>query len=307
MAFDLYEELSRQQCYGKKPIDQYDLVSGYVDYLTVVERAGKKVCLEGGKRKDARDVYRQDFSRVAVKLPEELNLDLEPRVLRSDWVSIAIHFQLMGSWYSKDDRLFHVLDNPVRKDRVFGVPYMAAASWKGLLRWAMGMRLRLIGPNPITDGEERRQAERMIRHLFGNEKGVEESFQRGALAFYPTWFVRIGFEVINPHCRAQRAGTRPILYEVVPSGTKGKLTLLYAPRVEVDEGTELDPVETLRSLLDAARDLLEVYGFSAKRTAGWGVAKIEEVKAVSHAGTAKGTLQAVKDKLSSLLRGGGGA
>lgn len=63
-------------------------------------------------------------------------------------------------------------------------------------------------------------------HLFGNEKGEGEEFSRGALVFYPTWFDKIGFEVINPHNRARRAGTQPIYYEVVTPGLLDKIEKL---------------------------------------------------------------------------------
>ena len=71
---------------------------------------------------------------------------------------IEVSFTLETPWYSKDDRPFHVLDNPVRKDRVFGVPFMSAASWKGLLRWAYGMKAGLVGPCPETDQEKVKKA-----------------------------------------------------------------------------------------------------------------------------------------------------
>jgi CRISPR-associated protein Cmr2 len=206
-----------------------------------------------------------------------LLLDPDPKPLLPGWLAIKITFTLTGPWYSKDDRPFHVFDNPLRKDRVFGVPFMAAASWKGLLRWAMRMTTGLIGPEPVKDERKRREAELAVLHLFGNEKGARDLFQRGALAFYPTWFSKIGFEVINPHSRKTRAGTQPILYEVVPAGTKGTLKLLYSPLPEAEGHAQLDRPAAINQLLDAVWDLLTVYGFSAKRTAGWGSADINRV------------------------------
>jgi CRISPR-associated protein Cmr2 len=196
----------------------------------------------------------------------------------ASWLGLEVRFELLTPWYSKDDRVFHVMDNPVRKDRVFGVPYMAASSWKGLLRWACRMQAGLREHLRENDGKiEGWRDPDWILHLFGNEKGEEEDFHQGALVFYPTWFDKIGFEVINPHSRERRAGTQPIYYEVVPIGTNGTLSLLYAPWPGMKP--EAKPGEIIPKLLEAIEKLLATYGISAKRTVGWGTAKITEWKA----------------------------
>ena len=204
-----------------------------------------------------------------------------------DWLGFQVDFDLLTSWYSKDDRILHVLDNPVRKEWIFGVPFMAGSSWKGMLRWVFRMHLKLTGPEKETDNEKIEQARAWELHLFGNEKGEEKFFHRGALVFYPTWFNKIGFEVINPHRRATRAGTQPIYYEVVPGrrviknqdgsleeieGAKGVLSLLYAPWPGMRPAA--NPREVLPRLLEAIESLLTTYGISAKRTVGWGTARI---------------------------------
>jgi CRISPR-associated protein Cmr2 len=172
------------------------LASGFVDGCTAWSASP-----DGNAKNDARRCYIKHVDgKTGLSLPPALKLAPDFECLPdAAWLGLEVAFTLATPWYSKDDRPFHVLDNPVRKDRVFGVPFMAAASWKGLLRWACRMR-----------GMERDQ----ILHLFGNEKGEAENFLRGALAFYPTWFDRLGFEVINPHSRKTRAGTQPIYYEV---------------------------------------------------------------------------------------------
>lgn len=193
------------------------------------------------------------------------------------WLGLCVDFELLTPWHSKDDRIFHVLDNPVRKDRVFGVPFMAAASWKGMLRWACRMQAGLREHFESGKKFEEWKDPDWILHLFGNEKGEEGVFHQGALVFYPTWFDKIGFEVINPHSRARRAGTQPIYYEVVPPGSKGTLYLLYAPGPGMKPAA--DPTGFLPKLLDAIEALLTTYGISAKRTVGWGTAEIREWKA----------------------------
>ena len=214
-------------------------------------------------------------------------------------------FELLTPWYSRDDRFFHVMDNPVRKDRVFGVPYMAASSWKGMLRWAFRMRTKLIGPVEEPDEEKRKQAQALELHLFGNEKGEEKNFRQGALVFYPTWFNKIGFEVINPHSRERRAGTHPIYYEVVPQGAEGTLSLLYAPWPGMMHAARSE--EVLPKLLDAIEALLTCYGISAKRTVGWGTAEIKKWRAFhkDHGSTEKNAREKLKAEIQSWLSAGG--
>ncbi|GBC78026.1 hypothetical protein HRbin08_01512 [bacterium HR08] len=224
----------------------------------------------------------------------------------SAWLALQVDFELLTPSYSKDDRAFHLLDNPVRKDRVFGVPFMAASSWKGMLRWACrmqaGLREHLEKHGGKMDGWRDPD---WILHLFGNEKGEGEEFNRGALVFYPTWFDKIGFEVINPHSRERRAGTMPIYYEVVPPGAKGTLSLLYAPWPGMKPAAE--PKEVLQKLLEAIETLLTTYGISAKRTVGWGTAKILKWRAFHkmHKSVERDDRDALWQEVETWLSGGG--
>lgn len=200
----------------------------------------------------------------------------------SRWLGLEIHFELLTPWYSHDDRVFHLLENPVRKDRVFGAPFMAASSWKGLLRWACRVEAGLLEYSRDGKSFEQWQDPEWIIHLFGNERGEQDDFCQGALVFYPTWFDKVDIEVINPHSRERRAGTMPVYYEVVPGrradanseGGKGVLYLLYAPHPRV---AEISAMRTaLLNLVSATEKLLTEYGISAKRTAGWGTAEIKK-------------------------------
>lgn len=240
----------------------WNLASGFVDRAAVDST--------NGEVEDARRYYQHNIPRVSLTLPADLKLDPDSTPTVPGWFSLTVHFTLQTPWYSKDDRPFHVLDNPIRKDRVFGVPFMSAASWKGLLRWACRMEAGLLGHLEKHDNQLRGwQDPDWIVHLFGNEKGAREEFERGALAFRPTWFDKVGFEVINPHDRKRRAGTQPIVYEVVPPGSGGMLRLVYAPRPSAAA-----PTDTFKKLFDAIEKLLTVYGISAKRTAGWGLTAV---------------------------------
>jgi len=258
----------------------WNLASGFVDRCT------KQAMRRHDQRINARECY---VEAVASKtntfsLPSALSVLKGPDFgsactgWPASWFALEVEFELLRPWYSKDERLFHVMDNPLRKDRVFGVPFMAASSWKGLLRWACRMQEGLREHLRKNKGRfEGWRDPDWILHLFGNEKGEEETFHQGALVFYPTWFDKIGFEVINPHSRTRRAGTQPIYYEVVPPGAKGTLYLLYAPWPGMQPSVE--PKTFLPGLLKAIDNLLTNYGISAKRTASWGTAKILKWKA----------------------------
>lgn len=314
MSFDLYADLARQlQCPATAELPA-GLTSGFVDGCTAWFAKGELKSDKKDKtrmKNNARNCYMKRVEGADL-LPQGVAdlLDPVPRVLQPGWLAIEVHFTLKTPWYSKDDRPFHVLDNPVWKDRVFGVPYMSAASWKGLLRWSCRMQAGLFGYLEAGKGFEDWSEPSWIVHLFGNEKGATDDFQRGALAFYPTWFPRVGFEVINPHSRRTRAGTQPIYYEVVPARyqqngatveTRATLRLLYAPLPGQAAENGVDPQNAVGMLLDATDKLLTVYGFSAKRTAGWGLATVDKWIIRNRKTSHCGSLDEVKAKVAELL------
>ncbi len=328
MSFDLYADLAVQSSCPDRAELPAELASGFVDGCTYsfvyneieaarVEKELQREHDENKKRElrkqkkerdDAKNQARKKYCERAAKvqkleLPADLSLDAASAVLQPGWLAVEVSFTLETPWYSKDDRPFHVLDNPVRKDRVFGVPFMSAASWKGLLRWSCrmeaGLREHLEKPGGSLEGWN---DPAWIVHLFGNEKGESEDFQRGALAFYPTWFSRVAFEVINPHSRKTRAGQQPIYYEVVPPDTKGTLYLLYAPLPGEAARDGVEPKDALGKLLEAVEKLLAVYGFAAKRTAGWGLATINEWEARGCNDSKRGSRDDVIRALHQLLQ-----
>lgn len=225
-------------------------------------------------------------------------------------------FILAKPWMSKDDDPFYVAEsvNPVRKDKVFKMPCMAASSWKGLLRWTIMHILLSLKNNALI--EEQFAQERLCQSLlFGDEKGEEpgqvkdfaacldslkpmarQDYVRllrtrynlknddplphhaGRLRFYPTFFDQIDVEVINPHSRETRAGTHPIYLECVPAGAKGTLSLLYIPFDLIgrpEEEVKNQAAEDLQRIAEAVSAMMLTYGFSAKRTSGYGTAEDE--------------------------------
>jgi len=176
---------------------------------------------------------------------------------------VHIPFRLQKPYLSKDERSFYLLDNPLRKERIFQTPMVAATGWKGALRaalWQLGYK----------------EDHKAMLRLFGNPRGSEEG-QAGRLHFYSTFFDKISLEVINPHSRATGVGERgPILMECVPQGTTGDLVLLYVPfgpieQTEADRRAEV--AQDLEVLAESIQAMLTIYGFGAKTSSGFGTAE----------------------------------
>ena len=226
-------------------------------------------------------------------------------------------FSLVKPYISRDDESFYIIDNPVRKDKVFKVPMVAPSSWKGNLRWAATKQLAewwqgLERKEQATRVEEFVERRLRLAHLFGNEKGVDiaeereaeletyldevggyeaahmyrarlkevapTSFLAGRLRFFPTFFEAMGLEVINPHDRETGAGTLPIYFETVPAGAHGAFTLLHVPFDLVGQPTEVVKAAVkadLPILAEVVEAMFCTYGFSAKKTSGFGVTEPE--------------------------------
>jgi CRISPR-associated protein Cmr2 len=185
------------------------------------------------------------------------------------WV-LHVSFTLRQPYLSRDDQTFHLLDNPLKKERVFKVPYVAAPGWKGALRSAMRQLRRYT-----TLNDEAKDTQ-MIR-LFGNVRAAESDFVAGRLHFYPTFFNRLGLEVINPHDRTTGVGARgPILLECVPQGAQGDFFVLYVPFgpfEQSDDDRRAEIADDLHAVAEGVRDMLTVYGFGAKTSSGFGIAE----------------------------------
>lgn len=220
--------------------------------------------------------------------------------------AIQFTFRLTQPYISRDEQNFYIIDNPVRKDKVFGLPYVAPASWKGSLRsalWHLGHK------------EESNE----IRRLFGNEKGTDdpERFLSGRLCFFPTFFIRKSLEIINPQDRKLRAGTDPIAFESVPEGSEGTFTLLFVPFdcIGQDETeTRKQVAEDLGIVMKGLQAMFSTYGFGAKTHSGFGLAEetiqkasleigASRIQKVSEGPISFERLAEVAEKLSQELKG----
>jgi len=178
---------------------------------------------------------------------------------------IQFTLTLAQPYISRDEQDFYIIDNPVRKDKVFGLPYVASTSWKGSLRAALW---RLA----------HREEDERIRRLFGNKKGAEdqENFRAGRLYFYPTFFTHKSLEIINPQDRRLRSGKDPILFESVPKDTPGVFTLLYVPFDLIgknEQETRTEVAGDLQLVADGLQAMFRTYGFGAKTSSGFGLAR----------------------------------
>jgi len=102
--------------------------------------------------------------------------------------ALELGFQLARPYLSRDDGAFYIIDNPVRKDKVLKIPFVAPASWKGSLRSAatrgLIRALSEVAPQSLPDDEEERdkallpawvQRAHRVR-LFGNEVKSQARF-----------------------------------------------------------------------------------------------------------------------------------
>lgn len=280
------------------------------------------------RRDDVRAAYRA-VVYPSLEIPTEIQALMESLKLRPgplDLTSLPrysslLHFsfRLATAYLSRDDMPFYVVDNPVRKDKVFGVPMVAPSQWKGTLRAAMASQL--VSWWSGLDDEGRAQREQIRRFvsqrirlakLFGNEKNVlpgdqsldayldrtsgepaarlyrrvlrlyvaANGFRAGRLRFFPTYFDRLGLEVINPHKRETRSGRWPIYIESVPGGTEGTFTLLYVPfdcTGSSDTEMQTEVARDLYVLGQGLRTLFASGGFGAKTSSGFGRIEVEHI------------------------------
>lgn len=141
-----------------------------------------------------------------------------------------------------------------------------------LFRYAvleLGINLEIKKENSCT------MLQNIINKVTQNKEDVLEVLtpRRGRALFYPTYFDKIGFEVINPHDRGTRAGTKPIFYEVVPKEAEGIFQLAYIPYDGIfkDEATRKKEIEEDEKFMNLIyKILLENIGIGAKTKLGWG-------------------------------------
>lgn len=190
--------------------------------------------------------------------------------LPEDSTLLKISFTLRKPYTSKDEGEFHIinkLENPIVRDKFTGLPMVKPSTWKGHLRFAAG-KVEEVRKNKI------------ITRLFGPELREDETL-KGRLYFFPTFFEEEAERyVITPLKRGTRTPARgPISLEVMKPGKKGEFYLLYVPYPKGKDFKGEQIKEDLEFLAKALNLMFYTYGFSAKKTSGFGVIKkLEEDK-----------------------------
>jgi len=244
-----------------------------------------------------------------------------PETLPEASFLLSIKFRLKTPFLSADDEPFYIIENPVRKEKVFKVPMMSSSGWKGTLRWVMTKlflvdnkdslqeyaftdeRLRLsllFGPEKgmqeknswakFLDGlrtDAKENYRNRLKEWFGIQSNKPEPNFMGRLRFYPTFFNKMDLMVINPHDRMTKTGKNPVYIEYVPEEAEGNLSILYMPfdligrkaiKVQNEMKKDIDKISK------GVREILYKYGFSAKKSSGFGTAlpiKKDNIKVIS--------------------------
>jgi len=180
---------------------------------------------------------------------------------------LRVGVRLLRPFASKDDLAFYPIANPLKREWVFQAPYLAAAGFKGLLRWAFRMYF----------GDREKTAETL---LFGprHEDVKDEDGQAGCLSTWPLfWRGKVGLETFNPHDRLFGASKGPIKYEIVQAGGMADIWLLLLNRRLEEAPAFL--AKTVPPLLEALCYLVTESGLSAKRGADWGTVVVTAAEA----------------------------
>jgi len=117
------------------------------------------------------------------------------------------------------------------------------------------------------------------RKRFGSGlPGEAEVHRKARIRCLPSYFNGIDLDVINPRSRKTRAGTVPIVMEMVPAGSRANFGMIYLPfdllgkeEAEVRRQQRRD----WNVLGHAVFHMFRVTGFGAKKTSGCGKARMD--------------------------------
>ncbi|MBM3203930.1 hypothetical protein FJZ55_08525 [Candidatus Woesearchaeota archaeon] len=218
-------------------------------------------------------------------------------VLPAGSAILTLKFRLLSPLLTKDDDPFYLFDNPVRRDHIFGVPYLAAASVKGLSvdayqrGFIQSQDWSALGDEDAVRTRQFRIRDGHARRLFGlADDGVQvESSQAGRLHFGPVWFPSVQYLVMNPmKGDGSGLGSLPIQFEAIaPLMADGKtpveaeLHVFYFNPAGAPESDTATVRGDLARWLAAVAAWWPVMGLGAKRLAGYGA--IEPVSAICQA------------------------
>ncbi|HON06785.1 MAG TPA: RAMP superfamily CRISPR-associated protein [Verrucomicrobiota bacterium] len=254
-----YEDWKRGESYNLNHKTEEDKYNIWLNELLSLIGKNKSSILSSIKNKDHTYFY-PSFSNILK--------------LSKNSVLIKIIFTLKKPYTSKDEGEFHIIgdkinENPIVRDRFTGLPMVKPSTWKGHLRFAAGKVENCPNDTRLDDKEK----EKIIKRLFGSEPGENKNQLRGRLHFFPTFFKETpARDVITPLKRDTRTPARgPINFEVVKPNSTGEFYLLYIPYPRGEDFNEQDVDKDLDFLASALYEMFYTYGFSAKKTSGFGV------------------------------------
>jgi CRISPR/Cas system CMR subunit Cmr6 (Cas7 group RAMP superfamily) len=197
---------------------------------------------------------------------------------------LLLEFSLVTPLLTRDDEPFYLLDNPARKDHIFGCPFLSAAAIKGLSADAYQRAFpaktdwKDLGKNDSERTHAYRLQDTSALRLFGladdGADNGETPSQIGQLHFSPAWFSKIQFIVLNPRNAETARGKDPIQMEAIAPEQKSTIEVVYFN----PNGSEQIVREDLARWLMSIAHWWSALGLGAKRLAGYGQIKIEGVK-----------------------------
>lgn len=230
----------------------------------------------------------QELERAKLLKPE-----FDVAALPEFSAAITLQFQLLSPLLTRDDDAFYLFDNPVRKDHVFGVPHLAAASLKGLAADAFqrgfpgDVPWATLGGNDQERTMHYRIDQPMARRLFGvasDDTDNAGTGQGGRVHFSPVWFSYVQLLVMNPTKEdGTGLGSFPIHFEAVApiddarKPVKADIGFYYFNPAGADHADEATARTDLACLVGALAAWWPALGLGAKRLAGYGA--IEPVSA----------------------------
>lgn len=217
-------------------------------------------------------------------LPESsVNLSVFPRFS----ARLLLKFQVLTPLLTRDDDPFYLFDNPARKDHLFGMPYLSAASVKGLSADAYQRAFPSATPwTKLSKSDKDPDRTRAFRHadpharrLFGiADDGAKIESEKGRLHFSSIWFNNLQLLVMNPGDPTTAMGTQPIQFEAIAPGQTGLLEVVYFNPYGVKDSDEATVRADLARWLAAVASWWPALGLGAKRLAGYGAIQIEGVE-----------------------------
>ncbi|HRD88062.1 MAG TPA: hypothetical protein PK752_07325 [Accumulibacter sp.] len=198
---------------------------------------------------------------------------------------VTLRFRLLAPLLTRDDDPFYLFDNPVRKDHVYGVPFLAAASLKGLAADAFQRGFpnerpwKALGKDDQLRTMHYRQDSAAAKRLFGiaSDDPAQLASEAGRLHFSPLWFSHVQYLVMNPtRTDGSGIGTQPIQFEAVaPMTEKGKpvqaeINFFYFNPAGAKDSDEATARADLACFVGALAAWWPALGLGAKRLAGYG-------------------------------------